>query len=147
MIEGHETQVDRRGPIMATETRAPGRSLGIEASDLGGVTRQIEAGLPYEAYVRFRDFSQLLEEQIAVAARCTPTSQLTPEQSDKIVRLALVFERAVDLFDGNHAAAKSWMTSPNRALGNETPLAVTRTSYGANAVNDLIGQLEHGIFS
>lgn len=132
---------------MITETRAPGRSLGIETANVGDVTRQIEAGLPHEAFVRFRDFSQLPEEQIAVAARCSPTNQLSPDESDRIMRMALVFERAVDLFNGNHEAAKSWMTSPNRALGQETPLAMTRTSFGANAVTDLIGQLEHGIFS
>ena len=132
---------------MITDSRAPGRSLGIETLNVGDVTRQIEAGLPHEAFVRFRDFSHLTEEQIAVAARCSSTSQLTPDESDRIVRLALVFEHAVALFDGNHEAAKSWMTSPHRALGQETPLAMTRTSFGANAVSDLIGQLEHGIFS
>lgn len=130
-----------------TEARNPGRSLGIETADVGDVTRQIEAGFPHEAFARFRDFSQLPEEQIAFEAQCSPTSQLTPEESDRIMRLALVFERAVDLFDGNPEAAKSWMTSPNRALGQETPLAMTRTSFGANAASDLIGQLEHGIFS
>jgi len=58
-----------------------------------------------------------------------------------------VFEQAVDLFEGNQANALKWLTAPKKELENETPLDYSRTELGAREVEDLIGRLEHGVFS
>ena len=43
--------------------------------------------------------------------------------------------------------ARRWLSSPQRALGGSTPLSLARTEVGAGLVEDLIGRLEHGVFS
>jgi putative toxin-antitoxin system antitoxin component (TIGR02293 family) len=45
------------------------------------------------------------------------------------------------------AGAISWLAAPKKALGHETPLAYSRTELGAREVENLIGRLEHGVFS
>jgi putative toxin-antitoxin system antitoxin component (TIGR02293 family) len=64
-----------------------------------------------------------------------------------LLRLSLVFEKAVNLFEGDTDAARAWLGRPNKALGGETPLSAVETEIGAREVEDLIGRLEHGVFA
>jgi len=72
---------------------------------------------------------------------------LTPHESERLLRLALVFEKTVDLFEGNADAARDWLNTSNKALAGESPLAMVETEIGAREVEDLIGRLEHGVFA
>ncbi len=93
------------------------------------------------------------------------------DESDRLYRLPAVFRRAVDLFGGNVAAAPGWFTRPCRGRDgatplemtrtgvgapgrgglcprdSATPLEMTRTGVGAREVENLIGRLEHGVFT
>jgi putative toxin-antitoxin system antitoxin component (TIGR02293 family) len=40
----------------------------------------------------------------------------------------------------------SWY-SPNRALADQTPFSMLDTEQGAQIVLDVLGRLEHGVFS
>jgi putative toxin-antitoxin system antitoxin component (TIGR02293 family) len=62
-------------------------------------------------------------------------------------RLAALYRKAVELFEGNTSAAIKWLQSPNKALGNVSPLELAESKKGARAVEDLIGRLEHGVYS
>jgi putative toxin-antitoxin system antitoxin component (TIGR02293 family) len=64
-----------------------------------------------------------------------------------LLRVSSLFEKSVDLFEGDVAAAVNWLTSPKKALNRQTPLLYARTEVGAREVEDLIGRLDHGIFS
>jgi putative toxin-antitoxin system antitoxin component (TIGR02293 family) len=57
-----------------------------------------------------------------------------------------VWERATTVLTSD-AAARDWLKSPNGALENATPLSLLDADIGADAVLDLLGQIEHGIFS
>ena len=67
--------------------------------------------------------------------------------SKRLLRLSSLFEKCVDLYEGDVAAAVNWLTSPKKALNRQTPLLYARTELGAREVEDLIGRLDHGIFS
>jgi len=54
---------------------------------------------------------------------------------------------AVDLFEGDIAAAKIWAASSNKALGGKTPLEFARTKVGAREVENPIDHLEYGVYS
>ena len=68
-------------------------------------------------------------------------------ESERLLRISAVFERAVDLFEGDVAAAVAWLNRPNRALGHQTPLDFSGSALGAREVENLIGRLDHGVFS
>jgi putative toxin-antitoxin system antitoxin component (TIGR02293 family) len=68
-----------------------------------------------------------------------------PEESDRLLRIARVFARGLELFEGNVDAARTWLTSHHPALGRLTPLELAKTDVGANLVESLIGRLEFGV--
>lgn len=67
-------------------------------------------------------------------------------ESDRVARLSRLMSRASQVL-GGATEARSWLTTPNRALGRRTPFAVAGTEVGAEGVFDLLGRLEHGVFS
>ncbi len=68
-------------------------------------------------------------------------------ESERLLRLAEIFEAALSLFDGDHDGVRQWLTSPVRGLGNARPIDYARTELGAREVRNLIGRLEDGVFS
>ena len=79
--------------------------------------------------------------------RKSPAGLLSPEESDRVYRIAAAYRAAVQLFEGDEAAARAWLSEPARALGGGTPLEHLDTEAGASAVRDLIGRLEHGVYT
>lgn len=71
---------------------------------------------------------------------------LTPEESAKLVRLARVAWRAQEVFEDLDKAI-DWLKSPNRALEGHPPIALLDTEVGAESVLDVLGRIEHGVFS
>ena len=63
------------------------------------------------------------------------------------LRAARLFVRAVQLFHGNQAAARTWLSSPQPALGEAVPSKLAETEEGALEVERVLGRIEHGVFS
>lgn len=79
--------------------------------------------------------------------RRSPEGRLSPDESDRIYRIAAAFSDAVDLFEGDSSAASGWFGEPAKALGGTAPIEHLDTEAGATQVHDLIGRLEHGVYS
>jgi putative toxin-antitoxin system antitoxin component (TIGR02293 family) len=71
---------------------------------------------------------------------------LARDESERLLRISSIFEKAVELFNGDVPEAVTWLRRPRRALANHTPLAYSGTELGAREVENLIGQLEYGVF-
>ena len=69
-----------------------------------------------------------------------------PDESDRILRIARLFDRAVAVL-GSASEARSWLKTAQRALGQRTPLEFMATEIGGREVEDLLGRIEHGVFS
>lgn len=69
---------------------------------------------------------------------------LTPEQSDRLVRLARIVAQAEQEF-GSRAKAHAWLRRPNAALEGEAPLRLLDTDEGARLVEALLLRIGHGI--
>ncbi len=54
--------------------------------------------------------------------------------------------RAVEVI-GNERDALHWLQTPKRALNNQIPLKLIETDGGQQEVLDLLGRIEHGVFS
>jgi putative toxin-antitoxin system antitoxin component (TIGR02293 family) len=135
--------------------RLRGTTLGLNAANSAELILQVERGFSFKALQTLESRSGVALSQLATAigipertlARRRVSRRLTPEESERLLRIATIFEAAVDLFEGDSAAAVNWLNTPRKALGDRTPLAYARTEPGAREVEDLIGRLEHGIFS
>ena len=72
--------------------------------------------------------------------------KLTPEESERVYRIACVFDKAVDVF-GEAKIAREWLKEPLIALSGRTPLEYLAMEVGAREVESLLGRIEHGVFS
>jgi putative toxin-antitoxin system antitoxin component (TIGR02293 family) len=134
---------------------ARGESLGIRHTSTPQLIEQLEAGLPFDSLRQFQSNSGIdLAQLLAVLgipertlARRRIAGRLAPDESERLLRIGTVFEKAVDLFAGDIASAVQWLTSPKKALGGETPLKYSRTEPGAREVENLLGRIEYGVFS
>jgi len=135
--------------------RRRGASLGLGASNISDLMQQIEQGFSFEALLSLETNSgvslTLLASVIGIPertlARRRVAGKLAPEESERLLRVSNLFEKCVELFEGDVTAAVNWLTSPKKALKNQSPLLYARTELGAREVEDLIGRLEHGVFS
>jgi putative toxin-antitoxin system antitoxin component (TIGR02293 family) len=132
-----------------------GSSLGLSAANSAELIRQLERGFSFKTLHVLESRSGLTLSRLAsvigiperTLARRKASGKLTPEESGRLLRISAVFEDAVDLFEGDVRAAVNWLTTPRKALGDRPPLSYARTEPGAREVENLIGRLEHGIFS
>lgn len=130
--------------------------LGLDPRNPIEAHKIISGGLTYQSLADFVKASQLplgrVAELIAVPLstldrRKKSKKPLKPDESDRLYRLAQVFDKAVGLFEGDIAAARQWLSAPVRGLGHQVPFELAHTAVGAQMVLDLIGRLEHGVFT
>jgi putative toxin-antitoxin system antitoxin component (TIGR02293 family) len=74
------------------------------------------------------------------------TGRLTADESDKMIRYARLFGRAIDTLESEDAARR-WLSSPQVGLGGAVPLDYAETETGAREVEDLLGRIEYGVIS
>lgn len=67
-------------------------------------------------------------------------------ESDRLWELARLFDRAVEVLESK-AGAVHWFKNPILVLGWATPLAYARTSVGLRELDNILGRIEHGVFS
>jgi putative toxin-antitoxin system antitoxin component (TIGR02293 family) len=131
------------------------RLLGLEPRDSATLLAQIRAGLGYRAFEQLRRhlglspqaFSILLAIKPGTLARRRQEGRFSAEESDRLLRASRIFAGALDLFEGDAEAARAWLARPAPALGGATPVSIAGTDFGAREVENLIGRLEHGVFS
>lgn len=69
------------------------------------------------------------------------------DESDRTVRAAKMFSESVSLFDGDQGAARIWIRTPLKGLNGKAPVQLLQTGVECQALLDLIGRLENGVFS
>ena len=126
--------------------------LGLRAANLRELLRLIARGLPYESIERLEkavglDVAALVQIPRRTLTRRRQDRRFTPDESDRLVGAARLLSKALDLFDGDAAAAREWLTEAQLVLGGAIPIEVARTETGAREVENLIGRIEHGVFS
>ncbi|MEQ9891841.1 MbcA/ParS/Xre antitoxin family protein [Pectobacterium aroidearum] len=62
------------------------------------------------------------------------------------LRVPVVSERVVELFEGDAASAEKWLSEPNRALEWKSPTEMLSSQSGIDEVLRLITQLQHGVY-
>ncbi len=63
-----------------------------------------------------------------------------------MLRITEIIKRATEVLESEDEAIE-WLKRPSRALGDETPLVYANTEVGSQEVMNLLGRIEHGVFS
>ena len=71
---------------------------------------------------------------------------LTHDESDRAVRIARIASLAEEIF-GDDAKAGRWLRKPKERFEGRTPMEVLRTEAGARLVEEMLLQLDYGIFA
>lgn len=72
--------------------------------------------------------------------------RLGQAESDRVVRFARLLGRAIEVLESEQNA-RQWLAAPQLGLGGAVPLEYAETEVGAREVEDLLGRMEHGVYS
>lgn len=148
-------------PLQAEEPAAiygtrPGRRSGAKRRHLDPreTVATIRAGLPMVEFEGLRELLGLSAEAMAAhldisrstLVRRRKSGRLDMQESDRLLRYARLYARAEDVL-GGAASARQWLGAPARALAFASPLEFAETEAGCREVENLLGRIEHGVFS
>ena len=114
----------------------------------------VEAGVPLATLSRFAEESGLPMRDlypVIIAARTLKhrrerNEALSRDESDKLARVVRLFRMAIHTF-GEPARATRWFRSSKERFGGRSPLAMLSTEMGGRMVEELIIQIDEGMFA
>ena len=115
--------------------------------------REIERGLPLSVLEEFSAYSGIPVKDLLTAVipprtlkhRRERKQPLSPEESDRLARVARMYELAVNVY-GDREDGKEFLLRPKRRFDERTPIEIMRTERGGAAVQEMLIQLAEGIF-
>ena len=114
----------------------------------------VEAGVPVATITSFvaasgmqlKDIYEVVIPARTLKHRKSRKEPLTPDESDKLVRLVRVYDQAVRVL-GETEKALYWLSEPKRRFDRRTPIQMLRTDLGGRMVEEMLGQIYHGMFA
>lgn len=119
-------------------TAVPGSSdvrEGLPYEQLESVSRTL--GLTQEVLTRVLNVSE------RTLQRRRRSGRLSPSESDRLWRIARVWELALEAFDGRADEARQWLNSPKRVLRGDTPVEHLDTEPGLRTVEQMLAVIEY----
>lgn len=118
------------------------------------VIKELEKGLPVSRFTKIRQTLNLPDKDLAKVIRVPKSTlaarkkkgKLSFEESERLYRVQRLLEKAIDVF-GKIEPARRWLKEKAYGLGGVSPLELASTEVGAREVENLLGRIEHGIFS
>ena len=122
-----------------------------DESSVETVRQAIHQGLPKTAFEQLKAITgisgDLLASVVGIPARTLARREIfKPEETGAILRLAAAFQKTLEVFE-DLDEARVWFSNGKRALGGASPLEFCDTEPGAAEVVNLLGRIEHGVFS
>jgi len=141
-----------------SQSSAPDAALpGYLPPDAASPRQTIEAirdGLPAEAFdwlkselgLTVGELARVVHVSRRTISRRKKEGTLKPDESERVLRLIRLYQRAAEVLGGRDEA-RAWMQEPNFALGDDIPLHFADTEPGARRLEQLLGQIEHGVIA
>jgi putative toxin-antitoxin system antitoxin component (TIGR02293 family) len=117
----------------------------IELGDKG-ITKDALVHLAKYLDIPISQMAELLAVTERTIQRYTLEKSFNRMVSEQILQIAEVAVRGADVF-GDKDKFLLWLKQPNRALGNNTPMSMLGSRFGAEMVLDELGRMEYGVFS
>ncbi len=116
--------------------------------------RKIQKGLRFSELETLQNSIDLPFEQLAAKLaisrstlqRRKAAGRLSPDESDKVMRLSRLLEHAASVF-GSIEKGRAWLKFPQYGLGGAVPIDYAETEIGAREVDNLLGQIDYGVYS
>ena len=126
-----------------------GQSIKNESELAQLVTRRIptQVAVTFTAQGLTRDeFHDVVIPVRTFKHRKTRSEDLSVDESDKALRMARVLALAENVFS-NREKALAWMRKPKTRFGGEKPMHMLQTEAGARLVEQMLVQVDEGMFA
>ena len=152
MARAQAKRVQRSGQELSGKDAVIG--MNLIRTDKNVLIQSIKKGLPISAFEKIQKELDVSADTLATTvniasrtlARRKKEGRFLPDESERVLRIASLFDRAFQVLH-KQERVQLWFKSPQKALGGKTPLEYADTDPGAREVEDLLGRLEHGVFS
>ena len=129
------------------------QSIGIKSKNIDDMIQKVKKGLPVKSFEKLGKklgvsdnlLSQIVNIPKRTLTRRKQQGRLNAEESEKVLRIARLYDKALDVFE-DVAGTEKWLKEPARGLGGAIPLRYARTELGAREVERLLARIEHGVF-
>jgi putative toxin-antitoxin system antitoxin component (TIGR02293 family) len=116
--------------------------------------KAVEQGVPLPALEEFaassgfalKDLLEVVIPARTLKHRRQRQESLSLDESDRLARVARVYALAVRVF-GNPEKARRWLSKPKIRFDEQTPLAMLRTDLGGRQVEEMLIQIDEGMFA
>jgi putative toxin-antitoxin system antitoxin component (TIGR02293 family) len=118
-----------------------------EAAD--GITKPLaikDFKATWGAQFKAEELEALVVPRRTLARRKAQSGKLSPDETDRAMRLARIASEAGKVF-GNAEKASRWLRNPQAKLASRSPLSLLESEAGTAVVLNLLGQIEHGMFA
>jgi putative toxin-antitoxin system antitoxin component (TIGR02293 family) len=136
---GHARAAERNIPFM-TSLR-----LDLNAVE-SGVSIAALKNFVAASGMQFRDIYEIVLPARTLKHRKARRERLTADESDKFARLIRIFDHAAHVL-GDKEKALHWLNEPKRRFDGRTPIQMLRTELGGRMVEEMLGQIEYGMFA
>ena len=137
------------------EAKAPTEAerAGVSASGFRADWREVERGFPISKLDEFcaysgwagRDLLGVVIPARTLKHRREQNKSLNVDESDRLARVARLYELGVRVF-GDPDKARRWLSKPKDRFDGRSPLAMMRTSTGGCGVEEMLYQIDEGVF-
>jgi putative toxin-antitoxin system antitoxin component (TIGR02293 family) len=138
---------------MATNNVPLEQYIGVSPDSALDLAEIAEKGLPTDslAYLKergvtFSEISEIIISPRTLKHRKARGEQLSVEETDRMLRVARIIALADQVF-GNHEKALTWLRQVDEHLNDRTPLSMLHTESGGRLVEDLLWQIDEGVYS
>lgn len=122
------------------------RDADMENAVISGLPAVAVRRLAESTGTTLRELQEITHiDKSTFSRRVKQRALLKADESDRVARVARVAALAIEVL--GHDAGLQWLRERNRALGDRIPLGMLGTDAGARQVEQIIGRIEHGVFS
>jgi putative toxin-antitoxin system antitoxin component (TIGR02293 family) len=94
----------------------------------------------------FSEISEIIISPRTLKHRKARREPLSHEETDRVVRVARILSLAEDVF-ASREKALMWLRMPDERLENRTPLKMLTTESGGRLVENMLWQIDEGIYT
>lgn len=127
--------------------------LGMPVESDQEIVRLVERGLPLKSIGCLIEGGLSKDEVFAVVVnprtlkhRRTKNQPLSKEESERAVRAARILSRAQSVM-GDKQSALEWLRKPKKRFEGRSPLAMISTEPGGRLVEEMLIQIDEGMFA
>jgi putative toxin-antitoxin system antitoxin component (TIGR02293 family) len=138
---------------MATNNLTFEQYIGVSPNSALDLAEIAEKGLPTDsiAYLKekgltFSEVSEIVISPRTLKHRKARGEQLSVEETDRMLRVARILSLADQVF-GNHEKALIWLRQVDERLNDRAPMSMLHTESGGRLVENLLWQIDEGVYS